>query len=130
MTVKNFLQRGFANLQAARSENEPVNEEASSSTRRHRTPTSSSEDDTDSESDEPPAKRRALTKEEMMKNKRVYAADLNENETECGICYESFKGSRIIRRLKCSHPYHQLCIFAWLKKDSTCPLCRYNLVDN
>lgn len=72
---------------------------------------------------------RSMTVHEMNRIPRIYRKDLKADETECGICYEGYKDRRIIRRLKCSHAYHQICIFAWLKKDSTCPFCRLNLVD-
>lgn len=65
---------------------------------------------------------------DLMKIPRVYPFDLNENETECGVCYENFGDRRIIRRLKCKHSFHQICVFEWFKKASTCPLCRANLV--
>lgn len=29
--------------------------------------------------------------------------------------------------LSCSHLYHSLCIYDWLQKEKTCPLCRTEL---
>lgn len=83
--------------------------------------------------DEPPEKRvcsRAMTNYEMRNIQRIYKKDLSENELECGICYEGYDGRKVIRRLKCKHSFHQVCIFGWLKKDSTCPFCRYNLIED
>ncbi|CAE6200992.1 unnamed protein product [Arabidopsis arenosa] len=51
----------------------------------------------------------------------------DEEETTCSICMEEFSESRddnIILLPDCFHLFHQSCIFEWLKRQRSCPLCR------
>ena len=46
---------------------------------------------------------------------------------ECAICLENMIEENInplLFLLPCRHSFHNDCITAWLKKSSTCPLCR------
>lgn len=45
--------------------------------------------------------------------------------SRCAICHESDEGAAT--RLDCAHCFHTICIFSWLYRDSTCPLCRYDV---
>ena len=47
------------------------------------------------------------------------------DETLCVICQEDLKNNA--RMLKCSHLYCNNCIYEWLKKTKTCPLCKIEL---
>lgn len=51
-----------------------------------------------------------------------------EKEEECPICLEGIKGIDQKTRLACSHEYHTKCIHRWLDQNSTCPICRYEVV--
>lgn len=31
----------------------------------------------------------------------------------------------MLRSLPCAHKFHDSCILAWLKRNTTCPLCKY-----
>ncbi|XP_050378328.1 uncharacterized protein LOC126795557 [Argentina anserina] len=44
----------------------------------------------------------------------------------CAICREEMTDCKIIRT-SCSHSFHEHCIVKWLKRDRTCPLCRFKL---
>ena len=48
-----------------------------------------------------------------------------ENE-ECIICFDDLndESSKVV--FKCDHKFHDACIFEWLKKNPTCPLCRHH----
>lgn len=43
-------------------------------------------------------------------------------DTKCAICYEDLTAN--VSELKCEHYFHHFCIDKWLRKNSTCPLCR------
>ncbi|XP_075509770.1 E3 ubiquitin-protein ligase ATL42-like [Primulina tabacum] len=44
---------------------------------------------------------------------------------ECSVCLSKFEDVEILRLLpKCNHVFHIGCIDRWLRKHSTCPLCR------
>lgn len=49
----------------------------------------------------------------------------------CSICMEVFDvnsdASGTINELPCQHLFHRDCIVEWLKRSSTCPLCRHKL---
>jgi hypothetical protein len=45
----------------------------------------------------------------------------------CSICFENFKENEIVNITKCIHIYHENCINEWLKRNKTCPLCRFNI---
>lgn len=46
-------------------------------------------------------------------------------ETECNICMDHFVFKQYKRILpKCNHTFHKKCIDSWLKKNSSCPVCR------
>ena len=48
---------------------------------------------------------------------------------ECLICLEKFEYKKYKRILKCcNNIYHKTCIDKWLKKNSSCPTCRYDLL--
>jgi hypothetical protein len=46
-------------------------------------------------------------------------------ETACGVCLESFEEDDEIRKMPCSHGFHESCIFKWLRVSRLCPHCRY-----
>ena len=52
---------------------------------------------------------------------------LSKNET-CVICLSSLDKINKIRRTPCGHMFHTKCISTWLKKKSSCPYCRLNLL--
>ena len=48
---------------------------------------------------------------------------------KCTICLmEISEGAEAIL-LPCEHIFHEICITKWLKVHSTCPLCRYKLIN-
>ena len=49
--------------------------------------------------------------------------------TSCDICMEEFKLKEYKRIIpSCKHYFHKKCIDKWLKKKSTCPICRKELL--
>lgn len=48
---------------------------------------------------------------------------------ECAVCLEKFKDVELLRLLpKCKHAFHMDCIDQWLEYNSTCPLCRQDIM--
>ncbi|KAK7274613.1 hypothetical protein RIF29_15709 [Crotalaria pallida] len=51
-----------------------------------------------------------------------------EEDTQCVICLADYKEQELLRIIpKCGHSFHLACIDLWLKKQSTCPVCRLPL---
>ncbi len=54
---------------------------------------------------------------------------LPKPDLECPICYETFPGkSRKITTLKCGHRLCDACLGEWRKRNTTCPLCRADVI--
>ncbi|XP_028671457.1 uncharacterized protein LOC114662230 isoform X1 [Erpetoichthys calabaricus] len=51
-------------------------------------------------------------------------------KTICQICYCDYKEREKLRILPCLHDYHTRCVDRWLKKNSTCPICRADAASN
>ncbi|KAG6518157.1 hypothetical protein ZIOFF_021559 [Zingiber officinale] len=48
---------------------------------------------------------------------------------ECAICLFQFREEEYLRRLpNCEHVFHVSCSDTWLQMNSTCPLCRTNVL--
>jgi len=50
-----------------------------------------------------------------------------DNEDVCAICLGPFNQRSKVHRLLCFHKFHRHCIFLWIKKHPTCPICRLNV---
>lgn len=46
---------------------------------------------------------------------------------ECPICREELKDLDLAIS-ECKHKFHFNCLFRWIKKSNTCPICRQQLV--
>ena len=52
-----------------------------------------------------------------------------KNGLECSVCLAAFEDVEVLRMLpKCKHAFHIECIDKWLEKNSSCPLCRFEVV--
>lgn len=51
---------------------------------------------------------------------------------QCAICQEDFKEGDEVIKMPCEsgHTYCTDCIVGWLKVNSTCPVCRYSMIEN
>ncbi|XP_060190980.1 E3 ubiquitin-protein ligase RDUF2-like [Lycium barbarum] len=52
---------------------------------------------------------------------------IKEPLKSCSICLEELEVNKEVSELPCNHFFHKHCIVPWLKKNNTCPLCRYEL---
>ncbi|TPX32975.1 hypothetical protein SmJEL517_g04014 [Synchytrium microbalum] len=56
--------------------------------------------------------------------------DQVDGQTDCIVCQDEFKVGEGAVLLPCKHFFHSVCIESWLKVNGTCPICRYNLIEN
>lgn len=54
---------------------------------------------------------------------------LEEEKEDCSICQNIFDTGEILSSLKCEHIFHKQCIYRWLNKSLSCPLCRYKIIE-
>ncbi|CAH2069916.1 unnamed protein product [Thlaspi arvense] len=43
---------------------------------------------------------------------------------DCPICLTGLSGEVCRMELRCTHVFHKRCVMKWLKKNSSCPICR------
>ena len=66
---------------------------------------------------------------EVLKNYIYIKKDDEIIGKKCLICMDEFKHKEYKRILpRCKHYFHKKCIDKWLKKNSTCPICRQELL--
>ncbi|XP_010460006.1 PREDICTED: E3 ubiquitin-protein ligase ATL15-like [Camelina sativa] len=54
---------------------------------------------------------------------------IGKEALECPVCLNEFEDDETLRLIpQCCHVFHPGCIDAWLRSQTTCPLCRSNLV--
>ncbi|KAJ8900171.1 hypothetical protein K2173_024811 [Erythroxylum novogranatense] len=47
-------------------------------------------------------------------------------DAQCSICLGDYQEKEMLRIMpKCGHNFHLSCIDVWLRKQSTCPVCRF-----
>ncbi|XP_038883574.1 E3 ubiquitin-protein ligase RNF181-like [Benincasa hispida] len=72
--------------------------------------------------DEAPPPRRGVEKVAV---ERVRELKSQEELGDCCICLEELScEKREVIRIPCGHVYHESCVFKWLRKNNSCPLCR------
>ncbi|CAM0943072.1 unnamed protein product [Alopecurus aequalis] len=51
-----------------------------------------------------------------------------QEDSHCTVCLEEYQAKDVVRVLPyCGHAFHVACIDAWLKQQSTCPICRASM---
>lgn len=51
-------------------------------------------------------------------------------DAQCSICLAEYQEREVLRVMpKCGHNFHLKCIDVWLRKQSTCPVCRLSVQD-
>ncbi|XVF79972.1 hypothetical protein PTKIN_Ptkin15bG0033100 [Pterospermum kingtungense] len=52
-------------------------------------------------------------------------------DAQCSICLGEYQEKEVLRIMpKCGHNFHLSCIDMWLRKQSTCPVCRLPLQES
>jgi hypothetical protein len=55
----------------------------------------------------------------------TFAHDAGAPALDCPVCLGQVEAGEKVRRLpKCAHSFHADCVDAWLRANSTCPMCR------
>jgi hypothetical protein len=55
----------------------------------------------------------------------TFAHDAAAPALDCPVCLGQVEAGEKVRRLpKCAHSFHADCVDAWLRANSTCPMCR------
>lgn len=66
--------------------------------------------------------------EKLGKPIKIKKGDVLLSES-CLICIEEYKINQFKRTLPlCQHTFHKKCIDKWIKKNSSCPICRSQLI--
>ncbi|GAA0160110.1 hypothetical protein LIER_16740 [Lithospermum erythrorhizon] len=55
---------------------------------------------------------------------------LTSEDAECCICLSAYDDGDELRELPCCHHFHCTCVDKWLFINATCPLCKYNIMQN
>ncbi|ERE65274.1 Nucleotide-binding, alpha-beta plait containing protein [Cricetulus griseus] len=71
---------------------------------------------------------KGLTKEQIQ-SLPLRAFTENDQLSACSICLTEYTESSKIRVLTCCHEYHDECIDPWLSENSTCPVCRRQIIN-
>ena len=57
--------------------------------------------------------------------------DIIASFNRCSICLGEYQEKEVLRIMpKCGHNFHLSCIDEWLRKHSTCPVCRFQIQDS
>lgn len=56
--------------------------------------------------------------------------EINRNKRQelCSICLDNYDLDFESRQLPCQHYFHKKCIDRWLSNNTTCPICKLNLI--
>ncbi|XP_009781442.1 RING-H2 finger protein ATL67 [Nicotiana tabacum] len=55
----------------------------------------------------------------------------SSEDTQCSICLSEYQENEVLRIMpKCGHSFHLSCIDIWLRKQSTCPVCRLSVPES
>ena len=80
----------------------------------------------------PPSRHEHPTDKQILNQlPETYIEDVNKLDSEkknCVICLEDFKTGDKAVILPCIHIFHKSCIKNWLKKQNSCPICKYKLI--
>ncbi|XP_060078867.1 uncharacterized protein LOC132558335 [Ylistrum balloti] len=62
-------------------------------------------------------------------NKRTKVSGEGENQAECRVCLNGFSAGDSVCTLPCKgkHEFHEKCVKEWLKRNASCPICRFEL---
>jgi hypothetical protein len=60
--------------------------------------------------------------------KAALTMDADDSEHQCLVCQCEYNQGDKMRRLPCSHVFHQDCVDQWLQRKDVCPYCRVSIV--
>lgn len=54
---------------------------------------------------------------------KLISLPIIEDEDECPICLECYEDENPKIMIKCRHYYHLGCLYEWMERSATCPMC-------
>lgn len=78
----------------------------------------------------PPTAKKALKSLKKFKMNEKYCKKNDKGDLEypnCCICISDINNGEETVLLPCGHMFHSPCVVEWLKKNNTCPVCRFEL---
>ena len=76
------------------------------------------------------------SKTDENKLKTTEEAEQTDDEPECSICLEGFQADgeqrskrKVVRFQQCGHFFHGECIDRWFTENTSCPMCRRDVLD-
>ena len=76
------------------------------------------------------------SKTDENKLKTTEEAEQTDDEPECSICLEGFQADgeqrskrKVVRFQQCGHFFHGECIDRWFAENTSCPMCRRDVLD-
>nr|GMD80789.1 probable E3 ubiquitin-protein ligase RHY1A [Ipomoea batatas]GME00289.1 probable E3 ubiquitin-protein ligase RHY1A [Ipomoea batatas] len=76
------------------------------------------------------SKPRGLSAEEIKRLKEERFENGDDESSVCPVCLEDFLAGAKISPLPCSHVFHHGCIYSWLEKSASCPICRFDVTNH
>lgn len=71
-----------------------------------------------------------LTSEQIELSTEDIIYDTSMNETRCPITWDDFNEGECLMKIKhCGHYFKRANLMNWLRRENTCPVCRYDLRD-
>ena len=67
------------------------------------------------------------TKRKHELNISIEYSNVSNHDDKCPICRDSTEEESEFIKIKCNHIFHKQCIFQWIKKSQSCPMCRTQL---
>ncbi|KAK1292537.1 E3 ubiquitin ligase BIG BROTHER [Acorus calamus] len=65
--------------------------------------------------------------EEELETVRYDGSGADKEEEVCPVCLQRLVIGEEIKRMPCGHLFHGECIFRWLERSRTCPMCRFDM---
>jgi hypothetical protein len=121
MSFNNFFQDNFASNFASNFGGEDIFRDTFYNIRNERA---------QQESSHPPTSQSALKKLKRFKMNEKYCKKDKSGKLEnpsCCICISDITTNQQTVLLPCGHMFHDSCVVEWLKKNNTCPVCRFQL---
>ncbi|CAN1148232.1 E3 ubiquitin-protein ligase At1g63170 [Linum perenne] len=55
---------------------------------------------------------------------------ISGEDAVCYICLKKYEDEEELKELPCGHVFHVECLDKWLKKNASCPLCKYEVCES
>lgn len=73
---------------------------------------------------------KGLDRQDIRKLPVVRVNRHSDCQSFCVVCISDFVDSDLLRLLPCGHEFHVKCVDKWLRKSTSCPICRRQVHPN